>query len=58
MKFLAEDFNHLRRVACFGMMKNYQAIFKNGIYARLLGKLSQQAIVMFRRNIDQYFSRE
>jgi hypothetical protein len=29
MKFLAEDFNRLRHVACFKMM-NHQAIFKNG----------------------------
>jgi hypothetical protein len=54
MKFLAEDFNRLRHLACFKMV-NYQAIFKNGINARLLGKLTQQAIIMFRRNVDQYF---
>ena len=54
MKFLAKDFNHPKLVACFKMM-NYQAIFKNGINARLLGKLFQQAIVMFRRNVDEYF---
>jgi hypothetical protein len=54
MKFLAEDFNRLRHLACFKMV-NYQPIFKNGINARLLGKLAQQAIIMFRRNVDQYF---
>jgi len=54
MKFLAEDFNSPRHLACFKMV-NYQAIFKNGINARLLGKLTQQAIIMFRRNVDQYF---
>jgi hypothetical protein len=54
MKFLAEDFNCLRHLACFKMM-NYQAIFKNGINPRLLGKLTQQAVIMFRRNVDQYF---
>ena len=54
MKFLAEDFNRPKLFACFKMVK-YQAIFQNGINARLLGKLSQQAIVMVRRNVDQYF---
>jgi hypothetical protein len=32
-----------------------QAVFKNGIHARLFGKLTQQAIIMFPRNVDQYF---
>ena len=39
MKFLAEDFNSLRHVACFKMV-NHQTIFKNSINARLLGKLT------------------
>src|SRR4029450_3645090 len=54
MEFLAKDFNCPKLVASFKMM-NYQAIFKNGINARLLAKLFQQAIVMFRRNVDEYF---
>ena len=54
MKFLAEDFNRPKLVACFKMV-NDQAIFKNGINARLLGKLTQYTVVMFRRNVDQYF---
>jgi hypothetical protein len=54
MKFLAEDFNGLRHVACFKMV-NHQTIFKNGIHARFLVKLSQQAIIIFRRNVDQNF---
>ncbi len=54
MKFLAEDFNRPKLVACFKMVK-YQAIFQNGINARLLGKLTQYTVIMFRRNVDQYF---
>ena len=41
MKFLAEDFNRPKLVACFKMVK-YQAIFQNGINARLLGKLTRK----------------
>ena len=54
MKFLAEDFNRPKLLVCFKMV-NYQAIFENGINARLLGKLTEQAIIMLRQNIDQYF---
>jgi hypothetical protein len=36
-------------------MVNDQAIFKNGIHARFLGKLAQYTIIIFRRNVDQYF---
>ena len=50
----AEDFNRSNFVACFKMV-NYQAIFKNGINARLLGKLTQYTVIMFRRNVDLYF---
>jgi hypothetical protein len=54
VKFVAEDFNRPSVVACFKMVK-YQAIFENGINARLLGKLTEYTIIMFRRNVDQYF---
>ena len=54
MKFFAKDFNRPNVVACFKMVK-YQAIFKNGINARLLVKLTQYTVIMFRRNVDQYF---
>ncbi len=54
MKFLAEDFNRPKLFVCFKMM-NYQAVFKNGINPRLLGKLTEQAIIMLRGNVDQYF---
>lgn len=54
MKFLAEDFNCPKLVACFKVV-NYQAIFKNGIHARFLGKLTQYAVIMLWRNVDQYF---
>jgi hypothetical protein len=50
--FFAEDFNRSKFVACFKIM-NYQAIFKNGINVRLLGKLTQYTVIMFRRNVDQ-----
>jgi hypothetical protein len=36
-------------------MVKYETVFENGINARLLAKLTQQAIIMFRRNVDQYF---
>jgi hypothetical protein len=54
MKFVAEDFNRLRHVACFKMV-NHQAIFKNGIHAGLLGELTQYTVIMFGQNVDQYF---
>ena len=46
MKFLAEDFNRPKFVACFKMV-NYQAVFKNGKHAGPLGKLTQQAVIIF-----------
>ena len=54
VKFVAEDFNRPSVVACIKMV-NYQAIFENGINVRLLGKLTQYTVIMFRRNVDQYF---
>src|SRR4029077_5348842 len=54
MKFLAEDFHCPKLVACLKAV-NYQAIFKNGIHARFLGKLTQYAVIMLRQNVDQYF---
>ena len=54
MKFLAEDFNRSKLFICFKMV-NHQAVFKNGINARLLGQLTEQTIIMFRRNVDEYF---
>ena len=54
MEFFAKDFNRSNVVARFKMV-NYQAIFKNGIYARLLVKLTQYTVIMLRRNVDQYF---
>jgi hypothetical protein len=54
MKFLAEDFNRPKFVTCFEMV-NYQAVFKNGIHARLLAKLTQYTVIIFWRNVDQYF---
>jgi hypothetical protein len=29
--------------------------YKNGIHARLLAKLTQYAVIIFWRNVDQYF---
>ena len=54
VKFVAEDFNRPRFVACFKMVK-YQAVFENGINARLLVKFIQYTIIVVRRNVDQYF---
>jgi hypothetical protein len=49
-----QDFNRPKLVVCFKIV-NYEAILKNGINARLLSKPTQQAVIMFRRNVDQYF---
>ena len=54
MKFLAQDFNRPKLVVCFKIV-NYEAILKNGINARLLSKPTQQAVIVFRGNVDQYF---
>jgi len=53
-EIVAEDFNRPSVVARFKMVK-YQAVFKDGINVRLLGKLTQYTVIMFRRNVDQYF---
>ena len=54
VKFVAEDFNRPSVVARFKMVK-YQAVFENGINARLLVKFTQYTIIVVRRNVDQYF---
>jgi hypothetical protein len=54
MKFLAENFNSLKHITCFSMM-NYQAVFKNSIHAGHFAKLTQQTVIVFRRNVEQYF---
>ena len=54
MKFVAQDFHRPKFVACFKVV-NDQAVFENGVNARLLGKLTQQTVIMFWRNVDQYF---
>jgi hypothetical protein len=54
VKFIAEDLNGSNFVACFKMVK-YQAVFKNGIHARLLVKLAQYTVIMLWENVEQYF---
>ena len=54
MEFFAKDFNRPNVVACFKMVK-YETVF--GINARLLVKLTQYTIIMFWRNVEQYFHR-
>jgi hypothetical protein len=54
MKFLAENFNSLKHITCFSMM-NYQAVFKNSIHAGHFAKLTRQTVIVFRRNVEQYF---
>jgi hypothetical protein len=36
-------------------MMNYEPIFENSVNARLLVKLTQYTIIVFWRNVEQYF---
>lgn len=54
MKFLAEDFNGPKFAVCLKIVDD-EAVFKNGVNMGLLGKLTEQAVIIFRRYVDQYF---
>ena len=54
MKFIAENFNCSNFVVYFKMVKD-QAVFKNGVNTRLLIKLTQYTVIVFWRNVEQYF---
>jgi hypothetical protein len=54
MEFFAKDFNRSNVVACFKMVK-YETVFENNVNARLLVQLTQYTIIVFWRNVDQYF---
>jgi len=54
VKFVAEDFNRPKFIACLQIVDN-EAVFKNGVNTGLFGKLTEQAVIMFRRYVDQYF---
>jgi len=54
MKFLTEDFNRSKFIACLQIVDD-EAVSKNGVNTGLLGKLTEQAVIMFRRYVDQYF---
>ena len=47
MKFFAQDFNRSNFVACLKVV-NYETVFQNSINARLLVKLTEYTVIMFR----------
>jgi hypothetical protein len=54
MKLLAKHFDHPERRACFSMVQDH-AVLENGIQRRPFGNSMRQAVIMFRRNLKQYF---
>lgn len=57
MKLLAKHLDHPKRRPCFRMMQD-QAVFENGVQRGTLGNSTQQAVIVFWRNLKHYFHAE